>query len=96
MKDESIADLEMNLPSTEGNAAVETCLQALYDDKTHRMTDEFAPHVTYGELIDALLAARDNLDHLRELEAEAVNEEFWGEYGDDEWTEVDKRSMGAK
>lgn len=95
MKDESIADIEMNLPSPRGNAAIETCVQALYDDKTHRMTDEFAPHVTYGELIDALLAARDNLDHLRELEAEAVNDEFWNEHLENDWTEVDKRSMGA-
>lgn len=95
MKDESIAEIEMNLPSPKGNAAIELCLQALYDDKTHRMTEWFAPHVTYRELIDALLTARDNLDHLRELEAEAVNEEFWSEYGDNDWTEIDKRSMGA-
>jgi len=93
MKDESIANLEMNFPSAEGDATIETCLQALYDDATHSMTDEFAPHVTYGELVDALLAARYALYNLRELQAEVVNDEWLDDYDDDwdmeDWSDID-------
>jgi len=90
MKDDTIANIESSLPSLDGDAAIEHCLQALYDDQTHCMADEFAPHVTYRELIDGLLAAREAVDIVREFLAETANDDFLDTYDEeDDWGDLD-------
>lgn len=50
--------------------AIEFCLERLYADKAHAVTDEIARHLTYEEVIGALLLARDRIEALSERQWE--------------------------
>ena len=59
MKDCSKESLERDRPSLSALAAVNFCLDSLYNDKSKAIADEVADRCTYEELIGALLLARD-------------------------------------
>lgn len=58
--------------------AVEFCIQQLYADEVKSIEDEVAHNLTYGELIGALLGARDRL-----REDERYQKEWERLYGDE-------------
>lgn len=70
MKDQSQRSLEADRPNVPALDCVNFCLKQLYRDETKRMTDEVVHHLTFEELIGALLAARDKLEATEEDEDE--------------------------
>ena len=54
--------LERSRPNITALKGVNFCLDQLYKDKTKSITDEIVQHLTFEELIGALLVARDELE----------------------------------
>ena len=65
MKGISQDELEAVRPDQDAEGAVEFCLQQLYRDRAHGLTDCVAGVCTYEELIGALLLARDEIQDAR-------------------------------
>jgi hypothetical protein len=61
MKDSSQQALEEGRPAITGLHGVESCLARLYADETKCTSEEIVGSLTFGELIGALLVARDEL-----------------------------------
>ena len=56
--------LEVCKPSVSAETAIDHCLDQLYRDNEHAITDEVVDYLTYEELIGALLLARDRLEEI--------------------------------
>lgn len=59
MKDFSERELREERPSREPRDTIAFCLECLFNDKKHNITDRVTDRLTYGELIGALLQAED-------------------------------------
>ena len=59
MIDRTQKELESRRPSIDAAEAVRFCLMQLYRDKRHAIKEDVCHHLTYEELIGALLLARD-------------------------------------
>lgn len=67
MKKISRQELEAYRPTNiMAHEAIEFCLEKLYADKMHEITDEIVHHLTYEEVIGAFLLARDRMEALVE------------------------------
>ena len=59
MRGKTKRELESARPTIDTAEAVEFCLRQLYRDRRHGIDDEVVAHLTFEELIGALLHARD-------------------------------------
>ena len=59
MKNATRQELESGRPDISAAEAVGFCLQRLYQDRQHILTEEFVRGLSFEELIGALLLARD-------------------------------------
>ena len=66
MKDFTQSELEDGRPIIPVIEGIEFCLNQLYADKTHTITDDIVERFTFEELIGVLLLARDELKILNE------------------------------
>ena len=58
--------LEDSRPDKDALEVVEFCVNRLFDDRVHCITDEVVHQLTYEELIGALLLARDEISEKEE------------------------------
>jgi hypothetical protein len=65
MRDYNQKELEGSRPQIPATDAITYCLTRLYEDQEHSVSDFLAPHLTYEELIGALLVG---LDAVKQLE----------------------------
>ena len=72
-------EFESERPSISAAQAVEFCLTQLYRDRRHRHTDELCHHLTYEELIGALLLARDEFERAEAI-VDAVDDAYKAEH----------------
>jgi hypothetical protein len=68
MKDFTREELESGRPEKTPGEVIEYCLDKLFEDQEHSFQDEVSLHLTYEELIGALLCARDAVEELEEVE----------------------------
>lgn len=74
MKDASRELIENGRPKLPAIQLLNICIERLCADSTHTTGDLVAPHLTYEELLGALVQARRELqenEHWRELEENA-------------------------
>ena len=64
MRDYSQKSYEEGRPSNTALHCVNFCLQQIYADNTKDREDEIVHHLTFEEVIGALLLARDKLEEL--------------------------------
>jgi len=57
------------LPELGTEEAISFCLDRLYEDNTHDIREEIVVGLSFEELIGALLSARNDILHDREVEA---------------------------
>lgn len=74
MKDYTQVELEESRPLVSERQAVMFCLQQLYADREHTLSDYVVDSLTYEELIGTLLLVRDRLK-LQELEQRRADED---------------------
>ena len=58
MKEYSRVELESSRPPLDGIVAIDFCLDALYADREHRISDPVVGGLSFEELIGALLLAK--------------------------------------
>lgn len=77
MKDYTKEQLENNgRPDLTAKELVDFCLDQLYKDKKHSLSDEVVKdYLTYEELIGTLLVARDSIEELDNLNNTPYEEE---------------------
>ncbi|MCK9632560.1 MAG: hypothetical protein M0R30_13090 [Methanoregula sp.] len=66
MKDFSERELRDGCPNMEPRDTVAFCLECLFKDKKHNITDRVTDRLTYEELIGALLQAEDIIRNVGE------------------------------
>jgi hypothetical protein len=64
MKDAWKETLESSRPDKDAMECIDFCLQQLYADNEHGIEDSIVFHLTFEELIGALLLAKDELARL--------------------------------
>ena len=69
MKDVPRHMLIMNRPTIDLHEGIRFCLESIFDDKEHYISDEIVKGLTFEELIGVLLLARDRaeMDDLTEF-----------------------------
>ena len=63
MKYATQSELEAGRPQISAGEAISYCLRRLYEDQEHKLADFLAPHLTYEEVIGALLLGIDAVSH---------------------------------
>lgn len=66
MKDYTQAELEESRPQKSAEDCIEHCLGRLYADRTRCLEEEIVHHLTFEEVIGALLRAKDEINTLNE------------------------------
>lgn len=67
MKDYTQKELESSRPKQDALDCINYCLKCLFKDTKHRVDDEISKHLTYEEVIGALLLAKDFLTEQEEI-----------------------------
>ena len=62
MKDVPRHRLVMNRPTIDLHEGIRFCLESIFDDKEHNISDELVKGLTFEELIGVLLLARDRAE----------------------------------
>ena len=70
MKDYSEARWRESRPTHTAEECLQFCLDQLFKDRRHTRTQEVVHHLTFEELIGALLHAEDAVNELKELKKE--------------------------
>jgi hypothetical protein len=76
MKDFSREQLEESRPNLSARHCIDFCLDQLFNDDKKRTTDAVVRHLTFEELIGALLLARDYIQE-REEDFDPLTSKEW-------------------